>query len=90
MPSPFPCSPVICECSRKKTQIEKKLLIFKFIRGTYITQVVNQVFKSMINLNQASFKCLFWKANDSAIVKLMLSITGGVNYDNKTNAENLG
>ena len=21
MPSPFPCSPVICECSRKKTQI---------------------------------------------------------------------
>ena len=82
MPSPFPCSPVICECSRKKTQTEKKLLIFKFIRGTYITQVVNQVFKSMINLNQASFKCLFWKANDSAIVKLMLSITGGVNYVN--------
>ena len=90
MPSPFPCSPVIYECSRKKTQIEKKLLIFKFIRGTYITQVVNQVFKSMINLNQASFKCLFWKANDSAIVKLMLSITGGVNYVNTTNAENLG
>ena len=24
MPSPFPCSPVICECSWKKTQIEKK------------------------------------------------------------------
>ena len=44
----------------------------------------------MINLNQASFKCLFWKANDSAIVKLMLSITGGVNYANTTNAENLG
>ena len=90
MPSPFPCSPVICECSRKKTQIEKKLLIFKFIRGTCITQVGNQVFKSLINLNQASFKCLFWKANDSAIVKLMLSITGAVNYVNTTNAENLG
>ena len=25
MPSPFPCSPVIRECSRKKTQIEKKM-----------------------------------------------------------------
>ena len=24
MPSPFPCSPVIRECSWKKTQIEKK------------------------------------------------------------------
>ena len=24
MPSPFPCSPVICECSWKKTLIEKK------------------------------------------------------------------
>ena len=24
MPSPFPCSPVICECLWKKTQIEKK------------------------------------------------------------------
>ena len=24
MPFPFPCSPVICEWSRKKTQIEKK------------------------------------------------------------------
>ena len=24
MPSPFPCSPVICECSWKKTQTEKK------------------------------------------------------------------
>ena len=24
MPSPFPCSPVIRECSSKKTQIEKK------------------------------------------------------------------
>ena len=27
MPSPFPCSPVIRGCSRKKTQIEKKNLI---------------------------------------------------------------
>ena len=24
MPSPFPCSPVICECSWKKTHIEKQ------------------------------------------------------------------
>ena len=27
MPSPFPCSPVIRECSWNKTQIEKKLLL---------------------------------------------------------------
>ena len=29
MPSPFPCSPVICECSGKKIQIEKKKLNFQ-------------------------------------------------------------
>ena len=27
MPSPFPCNPVICECSWKKTQIEKNIYV---------------------------------------------------------------
>ena len=29
MPSPFPCSPVVRECSGKKTQIEKKSFVHK-------------------------------------------------------------
>ena len=31
MPSPFPCSPVICECSWKKIQIEKKYIYIYII-----------------------------------------------------------
>ena len=33
MPSPFPCSPVIRECSWKKAHIERKYILKKCICG---------------------------------------------------------
>ena len=37
MPSPFPCSPVVCECSLKKKQIEKKKWFAKYpVYGSFI------------------------------------------------------
>ena len=43
MPSPFPCSPVICECSWSKTQIEKKSDIsnFKTFEGIFVVDENN-------------------------------------------------
>ena len=36
MPSPFPCSPVIRECSWNKTQVEKKLYYYKIRKKTQV------------------------------------------------------
>ena len=47
MPSPFPCCPVNRECSRKKTQIEKKMgmkigMIFSFLLTFYHKLVLRE------------------------------------------------
>ena len=41
MPSPFPCSPVIRGCPRKKTQIEKEKKKLRAIALTYVLATYN-------------------------------------------------
>ena len=43
MPSPFPCSPLICECSKKKTQTEKKIYAYTIPVANKLGRVVTYI-----------------------------------------------
>ena len=63
MPSPFPCRPVIRQCSWKKTQIEKKITPWNAVwvnqnNHQYLI-LVSQVLQSFCKLLWKSFHSLF-------------------------------